>query len=547
MSYVRPLLRFAAVCSAATLLALPSALLSSPGYAGTALTQLGSAPTEVGSDTYQNGTTIFTAYRAGIRPDGGADGVGYAAYNKQQGTWTNGSLGGITTAQGGAYGAVADVRVAYSLSGYNIWLIATLVTGGPGGTSAILVSRSIDDGRTFYKPVTAATGQLTGLWFACDFSFQTSCYLGYTVRDAGNVMRMRVSGSAGLSWGPEQGTADNATGFGRRAVAQTNGTVVVPYVATTGELRAFRSTNFGASWEPSVRISDVQHHTVAGGLNTNTLPSVDADYYGRLFVAWSDCRYRTGCAANDIVFSKSTDGTVWTAPARVPIDPATGTADHFLPALGVDRTSYYPASTRLGLAYYSYPNAGCTASTCQLQVGFVSSTNGGASWSAPVQLAGPMSLAWLTNTPQGRTVGDAFSTDVAWGGNAFPVVSVASAPVGGALRQAMVVPAGGLAITGGAGVLVPPTAPTHLNAVALSSSSAGMSWFDNDSNESGFAVERCRGVGCTNFAQIAVNGTDDSSFTDTGLTGHTSYSYRVRAFNAAGSSAYSNTATITTN
>ena len=38
MSYLRPLLRFAVVCSAATLLALPSALLPAPGYAGTALT-----------------------------------------------------------------------------------------------------------------------------------------------------------------------------------------------------------------------------------------------------------------------------------------------------------------------------------------------------------------------------------------------------------------------------------------------------------------------------------------------------------------------------
>jgi hypothetical protein len=73
-----------------------------------------------------------------------------------------------------------------------------------------------------------------------------------------------------------------------------------------------------------------------------------------------------------------------------------------------------------------------------------------------------------------------------------------------------------------------------------------MSWFDNDSNESGFAVERCRGVGCVSFTQIAVNGANDSSFTDAGLSGHTSYSYRVRAFNAAGSSGYSNTATITT-
>lgn len=488
----------------------------------------------------------MTAYLAGVRPDGGADGVGYAAFDKQQGTWTSGFLGGITTGQGGAYGAVEQTRVAYSLSGYNIWLIATLATGGPGGSSAILISRSIDDGRTFSSPITAATGQLTGMWFACDTSFQTTCYLGYTLQSAGDVMRMRTSVNAGLSWGAEQGTADNAAGFATRAVPQNNGTVVVPYLSTTGQLRSFRSTDYGATWGPSVLISDVQHHTVAGGLNTNTLPSVGADYYGRPYVAWSDCRYRPGCAANDIVISKSLDGISWTAPARVPIAATTSAADYFLPGLGVDRSSYYPASTRLGLSYYFYPNAACTSSTCQLEAGYVSSTNGGTTWSDTVQIAGPMSLAWLPDTPQGRTVGDTFSTEVAWGGNAFPVVSVASAPEGGAFQQAVVVPAGGLAVTGGADVLVPPTAPSHLNAVALSSSSAGMSWNDNDSNESGFAIERCQGAGCTNFTQVAVNAANDISYTDTGLTSHTSYSYRVRAFNAAGSSAYSNTATIVT-
>src|SRR5262245_25484802 len=120
MRYIRPLFRHAAGLPAIAVLALLSALLSAPapGYANTALTQLGPDPftdtqaqhqTEVGSDTYQNGTTIVTAYRAGLRPDGGADGVGYAAYNKQLGSWTSGFLGGITTVQGGGYGAVADV------------------------------------------------------------------------------------------------------------------------------------------------------------------------------------------------------------------------------------------------------------------------------------------------------------------------------------------------------------------------------------------------------------------------------------------------------
>ena len=61
----------------------------------------------------------------------------------------------------------------------------------------------------------------------------------------------------------------------------------------------------------------------------------------------------------------------------------------------------------------------------------------------------------------------------------------------------------------------------------------------------GYLVERCQGSGCTAFAQIAaVNGT---SFSDTGLSPNTRYSYRVRATDAAGNfGGYSNVASTNT-
>src|SRR5438045_7995796 len=61
----------------------------------------------------------------------------------------------------------------------------------------------------------------------------------------------------------------------------------------------------------------------------------------------------------------------------------------------------------------------------------------------------------------------------------------------------------------------------------------------------GYGVERCQGAACSNFAQIAAPTT--SAFNDTGLTASTSYSYRVRAIDAAGNlSTFSLTATTTT-
>ncbi len=62
---------------------------------------------------------------------------------------------------------------------------------------------------------------------------------------------------------------------------------------------------------------------------------------------------------------------------------------------------------------------------------------------------------------------------------------------------------------------------------------------------SNYLVERCQGASCTNFAQIGT--TAGTTYNDTGLTGSTSYSYRVRASDSAGHlSPYSNLAIATT-
>lgn len=84
-----------------------------------------------------------------------------------------------------------------------------------------------------------------------------------------------------------------------------------------------------------------------------------------------------------------------------------------------------------------------------------------------------------------------------------------------------------------------PAAPSVLT-VSFGPSGMVLGWTDNASDETGFSIERCLGAGCTAFGQIATVGPDATSYTDTyhGLLNL----YRVRAFNAAGYSAYSNTA-----
>jgi PQQ-like domain len=92
-----------------------------------------------------------------------------------------------------------------------------------------------------------------------------------------------------------------------------------------------------------------------------------------------------------------------------------------------------------------------------------------------------------------------------------------------------------------------PTAPANLAATAASTSRIGLAWTPStdDVGVTGYLVERCAGAGCASFAQVGTSAS--SSFSDTGLAARTSYSYRVRATDAAGNvSAYSGTATATT-
>jgi hypothetical protein len=101
-------------------------------------------------------------------------------------------------------------------------------------------------------------------------------------------------------------------------------------------------------------------------------------------------------------------------------------------------------------------------------------------------------------------------------------------------------------IVKGVVVPLPPAAPTSLVATAVSNSRINLSWTDNSGDESGFRIERCKNPNCTSFAQIAQVGAGVATFADTTVSKNTAYNYRVRAFNAAGNSAYSNTASAKT-
>jgi hypothetical protein len=412
--------------------------------------------TQVEPDTFAYGNTVVAAFQVGRVFGGGSSDLGWATSTDGGTTWTHGFLPGITVnSGGGTYAQVSDASVAFDAR-HNVWMIAGLPIDSSGNAAGILVNRSTNGGTTWTNPVNAIGFDGQGYdkqWIVCDDTSTSphygNCYIEADITSSGNAEIMSTSTDGGLTWGAATRPAGGPTGLGGQPLVQPNGTVIVPFSTNGSAIAAFTSTNGGASWGNVNTISSVSVHTAAGGLRDGSgLPTAEIDAAGKVYVAWQDCRFRSGCPGNDIVMATSTNGTNWSAVTRIPIDAVTSGSDHFIPGLGVDHATS-GATARLGLYYYFYPHANCTASTCQLQVGFISSADGGSTWSTAQAIGTPMTMAQIASTSQGTMVGDYISCSVV-NGHSVALFAIGKAPTSGqAFDEAMYTVAGGLLMRGG--------------------------------------------------------------------------------------------------
>ncbi len=92
-----------------------------------------------------------------------------------------------------------------------------------------------------------------------------------------------------------------------------------------------------------------------------------------------------------------------------------------------------------------------------------------------------------------------------------------------------------------------PNAPSGLGATPASATSVYLNWTNNASNQTSFNLDRASDPGFTQSLITENLPASPNSFTDTytGLAPGGTYYYRLRAFNAAGNSGYSNVASVT--
>jgi hypothetical protein len=454
-----PQLRIARITAIVLTVVAAAALIAVVGaQANVPLTRVSADPytnttsqhaTEVEPDTFAFGNTVVAAFQVGRFFDGGATNIGFVRSGDGGGTWdAPGFLPGMTFSSGAAvpYERVSDPSVAYDAA-HRVWLISSIPLTTSLGVPTVFVNRSTDDGRTWANPVSipppvSNSVDLDKNWTVCDNTasspFYGHCYTELDNFGDGDLELMSTSTDGGLTWSTPIRTDGNDKGLGGQPVVQPSGRVIVPFESLNGSISAFYSDNGGASWSRGFRVSKARFHRVAGNLRTSPLPSAEIAGDGTVYVAWEDCRFRKNCTANDIVLSSSTDGVTWSEPVRVPIDPVSSAADHFIPGLAVDRATS-GSGTHLALTYYFYPDATCTGG-CQLDVGYASSPDGGAHWSNATQLAGPMTLGQIAQTSQGPMVGDYISTSFTASGTATTVFAVGIAPTAAAFDEGMYAP-----------------------------------------------------------------------------------------------------------
>src|SRR2546423_2939839 len=434
-------------------------VLTMAGVAGAnvALTQVSSDPytnatsqhaTELEPDTFADHGTVVAAFQVGCFFNGGASDIGVVRSGTGGASWDAPGFLHLTFNSGDAsspYERVSDPSVAYDAR-HGVWIVSSIPLTPTTSVPTVLFNRSTDDGRTWgpaisMPPPASNSVDLDKNWTVCDnhpsSPFYGHCYTELDNFADGDLELMSTSTDGGLTWSVPIRTDGNDKGLGGQPVVQPSGRVIVPFESLNGTISAFRSDNGGASWSRAGKVSGIRFHGVAGGLRTSPLPTAAIARDGTAYVGWGGCRFRHGCPSNDIGFSKSSDGISWSDPTRVPIDAVTSSVDHFIPGLAVDPTSS-GSSTKLALTYYFYPNANC-GGACQLDVGYISSPDGGAHWGDATQLAGPMGLSQIANTSQGPMVGDYISTSFS-GGMATTVFAVGRDATTAAFDEAMYSP-----------------------------------------------------------------------------------------------------------
>lgn len=295
-------------------------------------------------------------------PDGGARGIVTAVSFDGGLTWGRTSVPGIALTTGGTYERASDPWVAFSPDGsaYVVSLPFNDTTAG----SAVMVNKSTNGGLTWSKPVTLISDTTAAFddkesVTADPFDF----HYVYVVWDRSGVPYIARTVNGGANWLTAQpllpsGYSDFT--IGNQIVVAPNGTLYDFFSdASTGDLRAFYSTDHGATWSltpiDAAQLLGVGVYDPVGGQALRITDGFAATAIdpnnGNIYIAWGDARF-TGGQIDEIAFSQSTDGgATWSSPIKInktPTNILTPARQAFMPTIAV------AADGTIAVTYYDF-------------------------------------------------------------------------------------------------------------------------------------------------------------------------------------------------
>jgi hypothetical protein len=549
-----------------------------PPAAPTGLTATAVSPTQINLSWTDQASNISSAYVA-QSPDGvnwtqiasiSGAGTSYAATGPFNGSttyyyevWTLSSPGGdsadssVASVTTPAYPNRPTLNSATPLSATSIalsWTAAAAATG-------YLVERSTNGGSTWGTAGTTASGVTTftdtGLLEATSYTYEVFGTDSVGDSAPSNILTAAtqpappsglalavVSGSQiNLTW------TDNSTAATSYYVEQsTNGTTWTQIASISGSTTtSFTATGpFNGS---TIYDFEVYDYASTGGNSADatvsvttsfpsqpTLTSATAQSATSVALAWSNVSGATG-----FTIQRSTNGgTTWTTAGTVGsgVTTFTNTGLH-------EATSYTYSLIATDAAGSSAPSNILTAATqpaapSGLTVAVVSGSQINLTWTDNSTAAIDYYVEQSTNGTTWSQIASIYSSAA--------TSYTATGPFNGSTTYDFEVYdyayTGGYSADATASVITPAFAnqPTLSSATAQSNTAVLLTW-SNVSGATGFQVQRLESGTWTTVGTV---GTGVTTYTDTGLSEVTSYSYRLLASNSVGSSAASSTVSVTT-
>jgi hypothetical protein len=349
--------------------------------------------------------------------DGGSHGL-MTGYSSDGGrTWartaaTFSRCAGGNAANGGDYDRASDPWVTFAPDGtaYQISLSFSGAESQPGSSSAILVSRSTDRGRTWSVPVTlirdgpAAFNDKESIT-----ADPTDARFVYATWDRlagklGPTWFARTT-DGGTTWEPARSIYDpgiDSQTLNNQIIVLPGGTLVNFFTRfdPNPALAIIRSTDKGVTWSAPIVIAQAQALGVRDPENGTDvrdsagMGSIAVSRQGALVAAWQDARF-SGGVRDGIALSRSTDGGLtWFAPVRINRDP---TVSAFSPTVTISDDG------TIGVTYYDFRNNTTDPSSLPTDLWLAQSSDG-VTWRES-HVAGPFDLSIAPNA-QGLFLGD---------------------------------------------------------------------------------------------------------------------------------------------